>query len=254
MGNYRLSCQNRTDRTPSSFFSYTIERNPPIPPEQQSELIKKAQHGDSNAMDALYLASLRGAMNEVNEATAHYFSNGAPFGWEFDDLLDESFLSFQKAVIKYDTSKANGGTVYSFFSRYQFRADVQKYIGGMSGMKCPDYRKVCVTRFNARKHDADGDETGETELDSLPSKDSFSNPETTCINKSLRRDLAAFFDTCTEEERQVARMRLGWDDGEEKSFDTIGSRLGTNKGRAFYVFSNVCKRIKESGNFRDYVE
>ena len=37
-------------------------------------------------------------------------------------------------------------------------------------------------------------------------------------------------------------------------FDMIGSRLGMNKGRAFYVFSNVCKWIKESGNFRDYVE
>jgi len=93
-----------------------VADNKPLPPDEQRELIGKAQAGDQAARDRLILTSLRLVLSQVTKQMHD------PSHWE--DAFQEGVTGLGEAIDRFDLSRP---VYFSTYATYWIRARVQEY-------------------------------------------------------------------------------------------------------------------------------
>lgn len=82
------------------------------------------------------------------------------------------------------------------------------------------------------------------------------SPDQTAEKTLLREDLETLLNTLTPRERDVVRMRYGFDDGRSKTLEEIGSTFAVTRERIRQIESKALRKLRHpnrNANLRDYI-
>jgi RNA polymerase primary sigma factor len=109
--------------------------------EEEVELAKRIEKGDSRARDRMIRANIRLAIS-----IAKKYSNK---GCSLEDLIQESFLGLIKAVDRFDWTK---GFKFSTYACWWIKQSVRQHIASHSGsIKLPSYAKSALWKMQQIK-------------------------------------------------------------------------------------------------------
>jgi len=91
-------------------------------------------------------------------------------------------------------------------------------------------------------------------IDFIP--DNRLNPENEVIRKMMRQEIERMIDSLPERERQILRLRYGFDDGRFHSLQEVGERLNLSRERIRQIERRALNRLRhptKSARLRDYL-
>ena len=105
--------------------------------EQEVELAKKMEAGDTRAREKLITSNLRLAISIAN----HYINSNVPM----EDLIQESNIGLIKAVDRFDWRK---GFRFSTYACWWIKQSVRRYVNGDSHVKFPSGSRNLIWKIN----------------------------------------------------------------------------------------------------------
>jgi RNA polymerase primary sigma factor len=91
-------------------------------------------------------------------------------------------------------------------------------------------------------------------MDFIP--DDRLNPENEVVRKFMRREIEQMIDSLPERERQILRLRYGFDDGRFHSLQEVGERLNLSRERIRQIETRALNRLRhpaKSSRLREYL-
>ncbi len=255
--------------------------------EEEVELAKRIEAGDTTARDELVQANLR----LVISIAVRYQGNKVPL----EDLIQEGNIGLIKAASKFDYRK---GFKFSTYAIWWIKQSIMRTLDNFArSIRLPayivakmnkfdaTYAALCqelqreptraeianaleltlqqveeILTFNADTISMDlplGDDPGSRSAATLG--DLIEDPATAAedgpIAKLITQDLVKqFLSKLPEREQQVLTMRFGLDDGERKTLREIGDALDVTRERIrqleIYAISQLSSLYNEMGEFR----
>lgn len=248
----------------------------PIPlltAEQEVELSKRVQKGDTEARDLMIKSNLR----LVISIAKRYTNLGVPLS----DLIEEGNIGLMKSVEKFDHTK---GFRFSTYSAWWIKQGISRAIIDQGKMiRVPVYmneeilkykktveklthklkreptmqeiakrmkvsiEKVkdwesCIAKMSSL--DAPIGESGDGQVKDIIEDENIASPDQELESYFNKERTTTFLDMLTERERTILDMRYGLTDGETRTLAEISKELGISRERVRQIEAATLKKIK----------
>lgn len=276
-----------SDRTALTSWLRSVAGHRLLSREEEVELAKRIEEGDTQARDALVQANLR----LVISIAVKYQGHNVPL----EDLIQEGNIGLIKAAGKFDYRK---GFKFSTYAIWWIKQAIMRTLDNFSrSIRLPSYivakmnkfdsiyAALCqelqreprreeiaealdltvnqveeILTFNADTISMDlplSDERAASTLGDLiedPTTGGEGGPITDLINEDL---ISQFLKRLPEREQKVLKMRFGLEDGERKTLREIGDALDVTRERIrqleIYAIKQLRTLYNEMGEFRSEV-
>lgn len=264
-----------------------ISSYPLLTAEEEIELAKRIEAGDTYARKQLAQANLRLVVNIAKKFNSTSFS--------FLDLIQEGNIGLMKAVDKFDYRK---GFKFSTYATWWIRQAISRAINDKSRIiripvhQCERINKVRrvrrdlsqslgreVTREDIAKELGIPDdqvakiisysldtvsletpvgEEQDSHLSDYIRDEASPEPEAAVVAGSMRESVLELMDCLTEREEMILRMRFGIDDGRERTLDELGGVYGLTRERIRQIEAKALRKLlmrqmHKHRNLRDYL-
>ena len=263
-------------------FLFEINKIPLLTDEEQIELLYRAKNGDKVARDKLVNGNLRFVVKMVN----NYINRGIPP----IDLVQEGSLGLIEAIDAFDLSR---DIKFLTYAAYHIKRRITRSIYNNSrNIRLPwqvhtslnQYRSAVNELIDELKRNPTMEEiadrmnipvnkvkelillqddtvsinqlvTENVELGDLIS-DKVTSTEETAISNSLIDDIQEILESgmFDDREKQVIRLRFGFEDGRPWKLREIGEKFGITRERVNKIESRALKRLKYSLSSRNLVD
>ena len=250
--------------------------------EEEIELAKRIEQGDESAREELIRANLR----LVIAVASKYKGLNVPL----EDLIQEGNIGLIKATSKYNyelgykfstyaiwwvrqavlraldnysrtirvpgymNSKMNALTSLrnSLYQNLQREPTIEE-LAQHSGISLTETKEIWSSNINMSYLDSVYEETEKSIVSFIEDEDS--NPERNHIQTLINQDLTqALLQKLPVREREILKLRLGLENGEEKTLKEIGQVLNVTRERVRQIESEALSRLRElydeNGDFR----
>jgi RNA polymerase primary sigma factor len=267
------------DRTVSldslNVYIRDISKFKPLPAEEEKELGRRIREGDQEALERLVEANLR--------FVVHYAKRYRGLGLLYMDLIHEGTLGLMEAARRFDPDRNVKFISYAVWWVRQaifhalsahsrvFRLP-QKLSGQVSRLETAreklksELERVPTTEELAERTSlpkeevehlllAAGDdvslstavgEDGNLELGDTLEQESVPSVEVEMIRTSFEHRIQEMVEGLDEREREVIRMRFGFDGEEPKTLQEIGETLGLSRERIRQIESRAKEKLRRS--------
>ena len=264
-----------------------ISSYPLLTAEEEIELAKRIEAGDTYARKQLAQANLRLVVNIAKKFNSTSFS--------FLDLIQEGNIGLMKAVDKFDYRK---GFKFSTYATWWIRQAISRAINDKSRIiripvhQCERINKVRrvrrdlsqslgreVTREDIAKElglpddqvakiisysldtvslETPVGEEQDSQLSDYIRDEASPEPEAAVVAGSMRESVLELMDCLTEREEMILRMRFGIDDGRERTLDELGGVYGLTRERIRQIEAKALRKLlmrqmHKHRSLRDYL-
>ena len=241
--------------------------------EEEIELAKRIERGDESAREELIRANLR----LVIAVASKYKGLNVPL----EDLIQEGNIGLIKATSKYNyelgykfstyaiwwvrqailraldnysrtiripgymNSKMNALTALrnSLYQDLQREPTIEE-LAQHSGISPTETKEIWFSNINMSYLDSVYGETEKSIVSFI--EDEYSNPERSHIQSLINQDLAqVLLQKLPSREREILELRLGLENGEEKTLKEIGKVLNVTRERVRQIESEALSRLRE---------
>jgi RNA polymerase primary sigma factor len=259
-----------------STYLKEINKIPLLTYEEEQEITKKARNGDEIAKKRLIEANLR----LVVTAAKKYYNTGL----DFIDLIQEGNLGLMKAAENFDPEKGCRFTTYAFWWIKQGINYGIKNCGRL--IRLPAHQLETLYKINKIKKDlyqetgcepllheiaeelgesvekvneilrlaqqpislntCISDENESTFMEFIQDDDAI-NPDETYDSIELRKQIDEVLDTLNTKERQILRLRFGFEDGRTRTLEEVGKIFNITRERVRQIEQKAIMHIQHSG-------
>lgn len=241
----------------------------PMTPEEEAELGRRVQAGDSEAAWTLVMAN----RNFVRSIARRYRREGL----DFEDLVAEGLVGLMDAALRYDPER---GIKFITYGVWWVKRSILRYLRGFEhAVHVPKYKQYAMQEFwrTVRRLQADlgrrprTDELCEVlgcterevrEYHALSTSGESLDDEAGSVRESLRSDgadaeglavlsscrqrLARIFHVLDAREQRIVRERFGLDGAPERTLAAIGEDLGLTKERIRQLERQACRKLLDA--------
>lgn len=271
--NYEVSASDVIVLDAVKAYLKSIGNHPRLSFDQEKELSVKALAGDRNAVNTLVECNLLLVVSVAKK----YYGCGLPLL----DLIQEGNLGLIKAAEKYDGSK---GFRFSTYATYWIRQAISRALGDQSrtiripanmvellskvkkataeltqkfGRKPSD--KEIAAHLNVELDkvqavmdiaqattslDTPVDDDGETSFGDLIADEYAENPLTNLIKEANSQIIASVFNTLTQREADILRMRFGINIKKAMTLEEVGNHYGLSKERIRQLENKAIRKLR----------
>ena len=264
-----------------------ISSYPLLTAEEEIELARRIEIGDTYAREQLAQANLRLVVNIAKKFNSSSLS--------FLDLIQEGNIGLMKAVDKFDYRK---GFKFSTYATWWIRQAISRAINDKSrtiripvhqcerinrvrratrdlsqslgrevtredlakelGMPDEQVAKILSYSVDTVSLDTPVGEEQDSQLSDYIRDETALEPETSAVNSSMRESILELLDYLTEREAAILRLRFGMDDGQERTLDEVGRIYGLTRERIRQIESKALRKllmrqVHRHRNLRDYL-
>ena len=264
-----------------------ISSYPLLTAEEEIELAKRIEVGDTYAREQLAQANLRLVVNIAKKFNSTSLS--------FLDLIQEGNIGLMKAVDKFDYRK---GFKFSTYATWWIRQAISRAINDKSrtiripvhqcerinkvrrvrrdlsqslgrevtrediaqelGMPDDQVAKIISYSLDTVSLETPVGEEQDSQLSDYIRDEASPEPESAAVASSMRESLLELFECLTEREEAILRMRFGIDDGREKTLDEVGRIYGLTRERIRQIEAKALRKllmrqIHKHRSLRDYL-
>ena len=94
-----------------------------------------------------------------------------------------------------------------------------------------------------------GDESGSELGDFVPAEEEYS-VEQLALNRALRREIEVLLTTLTPRERDILKLRFGWDDNRPRTLEEIGSKYCVTRERVRQIEAKALRKMRHPSRSR----
>ena len=215
------------------------------------ELVLRYQKGERNALDKL-IENNRGIIYKM--ANKFYTQNSNVIDKE--DLIQEGVIGLIIAAKKYDFNNPNKANFITYSVHWIYQK-IYRFVVGSSSKEIGNNKlNNSCTSLNTPIG-----EDGETELEEfIEGKDySFENKEEQIYLEQLRQELEkAMMEYNSLREREVLKLRYGWDKQKIMTFEEIGTIFSLDKSIIKNTHDRSLRKLRNSRwvrtNCREFLE
>lgn len=271
--NYEVSTSDVVVLDAVKAYLKFVSNHPRLSFDQEKELSVKALAGDRNAINTLVECNLLLVVSVAKK----YYGCGLPLL----DLIQEGNLGLIKAAEKYDGSK---GFRFSTYATYWIRQAISRALGDQSrtiripanmvellskvkkataeltqkfGRKPSD--KEIAAHLNVELDkvqavmdiaqattslDTPVDDDGETSIGDLIADEYAENPLTNLIKEANSQIIASVFNTLTQREADILRMRFGINIKKAMTLEEVGNHYGLSKERIRQLENKAIRKLR----------
>src|SRR6516164_8293838 len=269
----------RTDAVQSPLETYLREINETalLNADQEKELARRIENGETDARDRMVRANLRLVVNIARGYTGK--------GLGLQDLIEEGNLGLLRAVEGFDHRM---NTRFSTYASYWIKQSIKRaLVNTAKTIRIPAYmvellakwrratnklqdeldraptheevarhlglpkKKLNIIKKAIRVYNSapqtDQPETGWS-IDEMVMDGRSKSPDDELVDSDDLKQVMSLLDKMDKREATVLRMRFGLDDEEPKTLKEIGERLGLTRERVRQIESEALSKLSESMN------
>ena len=264
-----------------------ISSYPLLTAEEEIELAKRIEVGDTYAREQLAQANLRLVVNIAKKFNSTSLS--------FLDLIQEGNIGLMKAVDKFDYRK---GFKFSTYATWWIRQAISRAINDKSrtiripvhqcerinkvrrvrrdlsqslgrevtrediaqelGMPDDQVAKIISYSLDTVSLETPVGEEQDSQLSDYIRDEASPEPEAVVVAGSMRESVLELMECLTEREETILRLRFGIDDGKERTLDEVGGVYGLTRERIRQIEAKALRKLlvrqmHKHRNLRDYL-
>ena len=264
-----------------------ISSYPLLTAEEEIELAKRIEVGDTYAREQLAQANLRLVVNIAKKFNSTSLS--------FLDLIQEGNIGLMKAVDKFDYRK---GFKFSTYATWWIRQAISRAINDKSrtiripvhqcerinkvrrvrrdlsqslgrevtrediaqelGMPDDQIAKIISYSLDTVSLETPVGEEQDSQLSDYIRDEASPEPEAVVVAGSMRESVLELMECLTEREETILRLRFGIDDGKERTLDEVGGVYGLTRERIRQIEAKALRKLlvrqmHKHRNLRDYL-
>ncbi len=271
---------------PVRMYLKEIGKVPLLTADEELELAKRMEQGDTEAKNRLCEANLRLVVSIAKRYVGR--------GMQFLDLIQEGNMGLIKAVEKFDYTK---GFKFSTYATWWIRQAITRSIADQARtIRIPVHmvetinKQIRVTRQLLQELGRDpspeeiakemeipvekvreiskiaqepvsletpiGEEEDSHLGDFIPDED-IPSPADAAAFSMLKDQLNEVLATLTEREQEVLRLRFGLDDGRQRTLEEVGQQFKVTRERIRQIEAKALRKLRHpnrSKKLRDYLE
>lgn len=250
-----------------------IGKVPLLTAQEEVDLAKRMEQGDSRAKSKLVESNLRLVVSIAKKYAGR--------GLNFLDLIQEGNLGLMKAVEKFDYKK---GFKFSTYATWWIRQAITRAIADKGHtIRIPVHRHETISKFNraskrlsqelgrepypdeiAEEMGITEDEVkmlmeiprdpvsletpigkeGDSQLSELIPDDNAAAPEEATATLLMKEKIIDALDTLTAREGKVLRLRFGLDDGRTRTLEEVGKEFNVTRERIRQIQNRALRRLR----------
>ena len=254
-------------------YIHEIRNYPLLSSQEELELAKACAAGDVDAIRTMVSCNLRLVVSIARE----YTGRGVPLL----DLIQEGSIGLLVAAKKFDYTRDVKFSTYAtkwirqgvtrcimnhsglirvplragerirkiLYARNQLRQEMEKepdmqeiaQRADMSVEKVAEYLELLPELCSLDAPAGDGEDTLQMLLEDIHAP----QPQEELVRRELEHSIQRLMEQLTERQRQVIRLRFGWEDGTCYSLDAIGKQLGVSKERARQIEGDALRKMQK---------
>lgn len=258
-----------------AFYLEDINKIPLLTREQEQDIVRKAQGGDSKAKDVLITSNLRFVVN-----VAKKYRNS---GILFEDLINEGNIGLMIAVDKFDPGK---GYHFISYAVWWIRQSILKAVCEKSrSIRLPLNRAnelVQIQKTQREISSITGEQVDNREIAAILGMDSqkvselieisqdlisldtpisdtgdsgslgdivesiYNTPEEDAINQSLVDSINKELTNLSDKEALIINLRFGLNNNKPLSLRAIGDKIGVTKERIRQIEKKALEKLRHS--------
>ena len=264
-----------------------ISSYPLLTAEEEIELAKRIEVGDTYAREQLAQANLRLVVNIAKKFNSTSLS--------FLDLIQEGNIGLMKAVDKFDYRK---GFKFSTYATWWIRQAISRAINDKSrtiripvhqcerinkvrrvrrdlsqslgrevtrediaqelGMPDDQVAKIISYSLDTVSLETPVGEEQDSQLSDYIRDEASPEPEAVVVAGSMRESVLELMECLTEREETILRLRFGIDDGKERTLDEVGGVYGLTRERIRQIEAKALRKLlvrqmHKHRSLRDYL-
>lgn len=154
---------------------------------------------------------------------------------DFDDLIQEGYIGLMVSASKYDPNIENAAQ-FSTYAVFWIRQKVSRFLSQKNTNEETSLNKAVGE-----------EETGELIEFIADEYDSYGEVMDKVYNEQLHNELNQVMNTyCTLKEREIIKLKYGWNGANELTYKEVGTILGINGDRVKNVQHKAFKKICRS--------
>ena len=264
---------------PVKLYLKEIGNYPLLSIEEEIELAKRIEEGDSSAKQKLAESNLR----LVVSIAKRYVGRGL----SFLDLIQEGNLGLIKAVDKFDCTK---GFKFSTYATWWIRQSITRSIADQSrtiripvhmsevinktyrvsrnllqelgrepteqelsdamGMPIEKVREILKVSSDPISLDTPIGEEDDSHLGDFIKDDSIVGPEDAAAYAMLQEQITKLLGTLTEREQRVLTLRFGLDDGRTRTLEEVGKEFNVTRERIRQIEAKALRKLRHPSRAR----